>query len=190
MNFKFVLINVISVSRTLLGWMCYLALLQQSRLWSVAPFLITSVALFTDFIDGRLARSMGATSNFGKWIDAFSDFIYFLFVYLAFVQLGLMPVALLVIFLARELAMYAVIRPVSMQRGLDSGARMAGKIKTGAQFVGTYGVLVLILVYRSAMISETVLSYGSVSILAFLVTASAASLYWYIVPLFSADDSP
>ena len=91
--------------------------------------------------------------------------------------------------LAREIAQYAVIRPLTVRLGKDPGARPAGKIKTGAQIGGTAGVVILSALSAAGVIAHATLRAVSIAILAGLVTLSAVSLYWYIRPLVGARSS-
>lgn len=145
--------------------------------------LVISAA--TDAADGAIARRFGSVSAFGKWTDPLTDALFFLLAYVAFWQASMMPLPLLAVFLARETAQYAVIRPMTVRKGKDPGARTAGKIKTGAQIGGTALVTLLSAISASGAIPHPTLVTIATVILATLVTFSAISLYWYIRPLAS-----
>jgi CDP-diacylglycerol--glycerol-3-phosphate 3-phosphatidyltransferase len=178
-----VLPNVLSLSRIALGAAVLLLL---PRLQPATTLLCLGLALvsgLTDYLDGRIARRSRSVSVFGKWVDPISDFIFFLFVYLSFHLVGLMPLVLLLLFLARELTMYGVIRTLYTIRRIDPGARMAGKIKTALQVAGTIAVLVLLLLSLLGVVGRPTLDTVALVILSVLVAVSLGSLPWYVRPL-------
>jgi phosphatidylglycerophosphate synthase len=148
--------------------------------------LVILVSVITDVVDGFLARKLGALSEAGKWLDAFSDFVFFLFVYLSFHLAGIMPLALLLLFLAREIVMYSLLRPLSRARGLDVGARPAGKVKTALQSIGALAVAVMSALTSHAIMGPEAYRRAALGVLVVLTTASVLSLYWYVAPLFRA----
>jgi CDP-diacylglycerol--glycerol-3-phosphate 3-phosphatidyltransferase len=175
--------NVLSLSRILLG-VAVLLLLPRLEAFTTAICLgLVLLSGLTDYLDGRIARRSRSVSVFGKWVDPVSDFIFFLFVYLSFRRVGLMPLVLLLLFLGRELTMYGVIRTLYMIRRLDPGARLAGKIKTTLQVLGTIAVLVLLLLSLRGLLGWEILRIVSLVILSVLVAVSLASLPWYVMPL-------
>jgi len=166
-----------------LGVAVYLLLLRGHAGATAAAIAVVAVAAASDFLDGYAARRLGAVTTTGKWLDAACDAVFFLFVYLSFVRVGLMPPLLLALFACRELTQYAVLRPLSMARNVDPGARLPGKIKTVLQSVGSAAVLLLLLIHQQGHLSARSLSVAATSILALLVAVSLLSLGWYIAPL-------
>ena len=53
--------------------------------------LIFGAASFTDFLDGKIARSRGLITDFGKFMDPLADKLLVLAAMLWFVDLGQMP---------------------------------------------------------------------------------------------------
>lgn len=144
---------------------------------------LLAVSAATDAADGAIARRLGLVSTLGKWTDPLTDALFFLFAYLAFWRASMMPAVLLGVFLAREIAQYAVIRPLTVRKGKDPGARLAGKIKTGAQIGGTALVVLLAAISAAGAIPPETLRVICTALVTALVTLSAASLYWYVRPL-------
>ncbi len=175
--------NILSFSRIAIGFMIFLLLKKATLFSTTIAVVLLIVGLLTDYYDGKLARKNNTVTLFGKWVDPFSEFALFFFIYLSFYALELMPLVLFILFLARELSMYLVIRPLSMIKNLDPGAKMPGKIKTAMQITGSLLILALLLGNQSGLISYHPLSSISKYILILLVTMSVVSLYWYIKPL-------
>jgi len=177
--------NILSLSRIPLGVLFFLLFRAGSPAADYTALVIL-VSLATDVADGFLARRLGVLSEAGKWLDAFSDFVFFLFVYLSFHLGGIMPLALLVLFFAREVVMYSLVRPLSRARGLEVGARPAGKVKTALQSVGTLAVAVMSALAAHGIIAADAYRRAALGVLVLLIAASVLSLYWYVVPLFGA----
>jgi CDP-diacylglycerol---glycerol-3-phosphate 3-phosphatidyltransferase len=124
-------------------------------------FVVYVVALFTDFLDGYLARKWNAGSAFGRVVDPFADKILVLGAFIFFAGknfiipdqpdaqhsyvvktiTGVTP-AMVVIMLARELLVTAL-RGVIESAGDSFGAVWVGKFKLAFQS----GTILAILVY-------------------------------------------
>lgn len=180
--------NILSFSRIAIGFIIFLLLKEATLFSTTIAVVLLIVGLLTDYYDGKLARKNNTVTLFGKWVDPFSDFTLFFFIYLSFYTLELMPLALFILFLARELSMYLVIRPLSMVKKLDPGAKMPGKVKTAMQITGSLLILALLLGNQSGHISYHLVDSISKYILILLVTLSVVSLYWYIKPLVRRED--
>jgi CDP-diacylglycerol--glycerol-3-phosphate 3-phosphatidyltransferase len=175
--------NILSVSRIFLGLAFFLLLPLGRALNSSICLGIIALGMLTDYLDGSLARRTRTVTRIGKWLDPISDFSFFFFVYLSFHKLALMPLFLLILFLARETAMYAVVRPLYLIRGLDPAARLAGKIKTVFQNIGSMLIVFLYLLVELALLSFASLRIVSLVLLSTMVATSLASMYWYVKPL-------
>jgi CDP-diacylglycerol---glycerol-3-phosphate 3-phosphatidyltransferase len=109
---------------------------------SVALALFVSASL-TDYFDGRIARRDKLITNFGILMDPLADKILTSSAFIVFVGLGLMPAWMVVIIVARELAITGLrLLGASKQRVL--AAEGYGKHKTVSQIVAIISLLVLI----------------------------------------------
>ena len=106
---------------------------------TVALFLFLFAAL-TDWLDGWLARRLGQTSDFGKFMDALSDKIFVLGMFVSLLALdegkelvewALFPVLLI---LSREFLITGL-RLAAAAQGVILAAERAGKIKTVLQLL-------------------------------------------------------
>jgi CDP-diacylglycerol--glycerol-3-phosphate 3-phosphatidyltransferase len=183
MGLKRHLPNILSFSRIAIGLIIFLLLKETTLFSTTIAVVLLIVGLLTDYYDGKLARKNNTVNLFGKWVDPFCDFALFFFIYLSFYTLELMPLVLFILFLARELSMYLVIRPLSMVKKLDPGAKMPGKVKTAMQITGSLLILAMLIANQSGLISYHLVDSISKYILILLVTLSVVSLYWYIKPL-------
>ncbi len=148
MKGKRVIPHILSFSRLALGAGFYLVIMRKTPVSTVVALGLMILSLLTDYWDGKLARRHDAVTMLGKWIDPFSDFLFFLAVYAAFYSLRLMPLILLILFLVRELSMYTVIRPLYMVKKLDPAAKLPGKIKMVGQISGSIFIIVCLFFYQ------------------------------------------
>ena len=152
---------------------------------------LTLTAALTDYLDGLLARRAPPEATrfahwFGRWIDAFTDFCFFLSVYSALLQIGVMPAWLYALFLAREGTMYLILRPAARRLALDHGARLPGKIKTVLQYAGVSGLLGLAAAAPYLGVAAGAVRATFPAALTVLVAVSVGTLYWYWRPLVGA----
>ena len=152
---------------------------------------LTLTAALTDYLDGLLARRAPPEATrfamwFGRWIDAFTDFCFFLAIYSALLRIGVMPAWLYALFLAREGTMYLILRPAARRLALDHGARLPGKIKTVLQYAGVSGLLGLAAAAPYLGVAAGAVHATFPAALTVLVAVSVGSLYWYWRPLVGA----
>ena len=111
----------------------------QDPWWRVGAFVVFAVAMFTDYVDGHLARKLGLVTDFGKIADPIAD--------KALIAAALISLSLVdelfwwvtVVILVREVGitlwrLFGVHYVVAASRG--------GKLKTVTQTVGM-GMLIL-----------------------------------------------
>jgi CDP-diacylglycerol--glycerol-3-phosphate 3-phosphatidyltransferase len=109
-----------------------------------------SVASFTDFLDGKIARSRGLITNFGKLMDPLADKILTCSAFIAFVESTHLhpgaPVRLaawmVVIIVARELAITGL-RLLAASKNVVLAAERYGKHKTISQIVAIIALLIV-----------------------------------------------
>ncbi len=99
--------------------------------WATALF---AVAMTTDWLDGRIARSRGRTSAFGSLLDPVADKILVLAVLIVLVDRGVFPGWMVAAIVAREF-LVSGLRLAAIERGVGLHARDLGKLKTWAQAV-------------------------------------------------------
>ena len=95
---------------------------------------VFGVAAFTDFLDGHIARKYNLVTDFGKFIDPVADKLLNLSAMIMLIHCGMMPAWVVIIILARELAVDGL-RMVAVGQGHVIAAGPLGKIKTASQMV-------------------------------------------------------
>ncbi|MCL2677277.1 MAG: CDP-diacylglycerol--glycerol-3-phosphate 3-phosphatidyltransferase, partial [Streptococcaceae bacterium] len=102
--------------------------------WIIAGLIFT-VAAFTDWLDGYLARKWKVVSNFGKFADPLADKMLTMAAFVMLVELGLAPAWVIAIIVCRELAVTGLRLLIIEQGGKVLAAAMPGKIKTATQML-------------------------------------------------------
>src|SRR5688500_15564085 len=112
-----------------------------SPLRSFIASLLYLGAAAGDALDGYLARSRGQVSVLGKFLDPLADKLLVTAVLVFMVGLGRVPAWIVVLMIARDLAVNGL-RSVASAQGLVISASEGGKIKTALQLVALMMLLV------------------------------------------------
>jgi CDP-diacylglycerol--glycerol-3-phosphate 3-phosphatidyltransferase len=96
--------------------------------------LMFVAASITDYFDGRIARTQGLVTNFGKFLDPLADKMLTTAAFLGFLASGHLDVWAVMLILAREF-MVTSVRLIAAKDGVVVAASMAGKSKTVAQYI-------------------------------------------------------
>lgn len=91
----------------------WLVLVPRADGWAL---LVLVVSGWTDYIDGKLARRWNQISRFGQLLDPLADRLYILGTVYAFTVRGVIPLALAVILLSRDVVLAAFL-PLLRRRG-------------------------------------------------------------------------
>jgi CDP-diacylglycerol--glycerol-3-phosphate 3-phosphatidyltransferase len=103
--------------------------------------LLWLVAAGGDFLDGYLARKRGQVSTLGKFLDPLADKLIVNAVLVYMVALARVPAWLVVVIIARDLAVNGL-RSIASAQGLVIAASDGGKIKTAFQLVAIMLLLI------------------------------------------------
>ena len=99
--------------------------------WATALFC---VAMATDWLDGRIARRRGVTSQLGSLLDPIADKVLVLAVLVMLIDDGVWPAWMVAAIVAREI-LISGLRLAAIERGVVIAARDLGKLKTWAQAI-------------------------------------------------------
>lgn len=103
---------------------------------------VFALAAITDWLDGFLARRLGATSAFGAFLDPVADKLMVAAALILLVELGRAEAYLAIIIIGREIAISAL-REWMAQIGKSKSVAVAfvGKVKTVAQITAVIALL-------------------------------------------------
>jgi CDP-diacylglycerol--glycerol-3-phosphate 3-phosphatidyltransferase len=127
------LANALTVFRLALVPVVVVCLLAGGPAWRVAAFLAFGLASVTDLLDGRIARSRGLITDFGKIADPIADKALTGAALVTMSFLGWLPWWVTCVILVREITVTAL-RFWVIRRGVIPASR-GGKLKTLLQIV-------------------------------------------------------
>jgi CDP-diacylglycerol--glycerol-3-phosphate 3-phosphatidyltransferase len=134
--------NKLTLSRFLLTVAFLGVMFSQMRGHETLALALFIAGGITDFLDGQIARRWNLITNFGILMDPLADKILVCSAFIAFVGLGWMPAWMVVIIVARELAITGL-RLLAASRNVVLAAERYGKHKTISQIVAVISILVL-----------------------------------------------
>jgi len=124
-----------------------------------------------DALDGYLARSRGEVSMLGKFLDPLADKLIVTAVLIFMVALGRAPAWVVVVLIARDLAINGL-RSVASAQGLVIAASDGGKIKTALQLVS---IMLLLIHFRYPVLGTGImLDYHRVGLVLLYISTCAS----------------
>ena len=150
-----------------------------------AALVIFVAASLTDLFDGRIARSRGLITDFGKFLDPIADKMLTTAALLGFISLGIGfgTVWITVIVLIREFSVSSI-RMIAAASGKVVAADKWGKIKTVMQMVGIIMALAFeefISLFPSLLLVGTILRIAYNIVLWFSALLTVVSGINYLV---------
>lgn len=121
---------------------------------SVALILFVAASL-TDFVDGKIARSRGLITDFGKFMDPLADKMLVMAAMLWFVEVGRMPAWALLIVVVREFAVSGL-RLIAVDNGRVIAAAWSGKVKTASTMVGICVMLIVSVGWLDTLVTAVI----------------------------------
>jgi CDP-diacylglycerol--glycerol-3-phosphate 3-phosphatidyltransferase len=134
--------NKLTISRFLLTIAFLAVMYSQVKYHHTIALGLFIAAALSDLLDGIIARRHKLITNFGILMDPLADKILVCSAFIVFVGLNWMPAWMVVIIVARELAITGM-RLLAAARSVVLPAEGFGKHKTIAQIVAIISILVL-----------------------------------------------
>ena len=134
--------NKLTVSRFLLTIAFLAVMFSQVRYHETLALALFIAGGMSDFLDGYIARRDKLITNFGILMDPLADKIMVCSAFIAFVGLNWIPAWMVVIIVARELAITGL-RLLAASKNVVLAAEGYGKHKTVSQIVAIISILVL-----------------------------------------------
>lgn len=168
--------NKLTVARTVLVPVFLVFLLVDSiRCNYLLACIIFAAASFTDFLDGRIARSRNLVTNFGKFLDPLADKILVTSAFVAFIALGLASPVAVILIIARDY-MVSALRLIAVSGdGKVIAANWWGKVKTALQMTSIIGILIAMQLVDSGVLAAGPVKQWSVIVVWALAAYTALS---------------
>lgn len=135
--------NKLTLSRFALTVAFLAVMFSQVRFHQTIALVLFVAGGVSDFLDGQIARRRNLITNFGILMDPLADKIMVCSAFIAFVGLKWMPAWMVVIVVARELAITGL-RLLAASKNVVLAAEGYGKHKTISQIVCIVSILVLV----------------------------------------------
>ena len=162
--------NVITISRLVLSVVLFaLISLWKGESCGIAAAILFSVAVFTDAVDGYLARKYNLVTQLGRILDPFADKVIVLGTFIFLLERAPasgVNAAMVVVVLGRELLVTGI-RSFLEQNGKDFSANWIGKLKMVLQSVALIASLLSIsTVFQTSgfLLTRDVLLWSAVAI--------------------------
>ena len=133
--------NKLTISRILMTVIFLVVLFVEFPLHYTVALVLFVAASITDCLDGSIARKRGLITDFGKLMDPLADKVLICSAFIAFIELGWMPAWMVVVVVARELAITGL-RLLAASKNIVLAAEKQGKNKTITQIVAIVALLV------------------------------------------------
>ncbi|MFQ5881294.1 MAG: CDP-diacylglycerol--glycerol-3-phosphate 3-phosphatidyltransferase [Candidatus Methylomirabilales bacterium] len=104
----------------------------QPRNYPAAAIFVAAV--FTDWLDGRLARSRKQVTTLGQLLDPIADKLLIAAALISLVEIGRVPAWLAVVIIGRDIAVTGL-RGIAASQGLIIAASQLGKYKMAAEVI-------------------------------------------------------
>ncbi len=134
--------NKLTISRFLLTIAFLAVMFSQVRYHKTIALVLFIAGGVSDLLDGEIARRRKLITNFGILMDPLADKIMVCSAFIAFVGLNWMPAWMVVVIVARELAITGL-RLLAASKNVVLAAEGYGKHKTVSQIVAIIAILVL-----------------------------------------------
>lgn len=133
------LANKITVARIVTIPLLVIALFEHSLQWARVIFILS---IFSDALDGTIARIRGERTPLGTFLDPLADKLLLVATYIAFTVLGWIPVWVFIAVLSRDMLIilgWSVVYILTGNRKIEP--RFSGKATTALQMTVAVGKL-------------------------------------------------
>ena len=120
------------------------------RQWSLVVFILAAI---TDWYDGWVARRWGYVTRWGTFFDPFADKVVTSAALIAYIYLGLVEGWMVWIIVIRDIII-TLLRSYTEYKGKFVGTSKLAKVKTFAQFVIIYYILILYVAKNTPSLQE------------------------------------
>src|SRR5437660_5089223 len=148
--------NKLTISRFILTVAFLVVMFSRMPAHETIALVLFCAAGISDFLDGQIARRQKLITNFGILMDPLADKIMVCSAFIAFVGLNWIPAWMVVIIVARELAITGL-RLLAASKNVVLAAEGYGKHKTISQIVALISILVLASYGQWGRVGEPVL---------------------------------
>jgi CDP-diacylglycerol--glycerol-3-phosphate 3-phosphatidyltransferase len=133
--------NILTIARILIVPIIFTLLLFKKEIYEIYASVLFVIAMFTDFLDGYIARKNNIVTTFGIFLDPIADKILVITILIMLIPLKRIPAWMVVIIVVREIFI-AGLRAIASEKGVVIPAGKTGKWKTAFQMLGIFFLLI------------------------------------------------
>jgi len=149
--------NKLTISRIILSPIFMIIFLLEAPTAKLVGLIIFAVAALTDLGDGYLARRLGRTTGFGKFMDPLADKVLTSTAFIVLVAAGHVRAWMVALIIAREFVITGF-RLLAAYRGIVIAATFFAKTKTFLQMLSIS--VILLYIYLEAAWPEVLAGWG------------------------------
>lgn len=157
--------NLLTISRLFLIPVIILFVLRDDYLWA-GIFVI--LAIFTDYLDGVIARAINDVTKHGELLDPAVDKVFTISILTAFVEKGVVNSFEVFLIVSREM-LVTWIRSVLVNKGVVVPAYFLGKLKTSFQMIAIF------------LLAINMVLYGKVSLWLSILFAYVSAVEYFLI---------
>jgi CDP-diacylglycerol--glycerol-3-phosphate 3-phosphatidyltransferase len=154
--------NKLTLSRFILTIAFLVVMFSRISFHETIALVLFIAAGISDFLDGEIARRQKLITNFGILMDPLADKIMVCSAFIAFVGLNWIPAWMVVIVVARELAITGL-RLLAASKNVVLAAERYGKHKTVSQIVAIISILVSVSYKQWGPVGQAVFGFTLIS---------------------------
>src|SRR6266516_5684069 len=173
--------NKLTLSRFVLTVAFLVVMFSRVRFHETIALALFVAGGITDFLDGQIARRNKLITNFGILMDQLADKNMVCSAFIAFVGLDWIPAWMVVLIVARELAITGL-RLLAASKNIVLAAEGYGKHKTISQIVAIISILVLASYPQWGLAGESIFGFHLVGDMPWVTWFTEASK-WVAVAL-------
>lgn len=151
--------NKLTVSRFVLTAVFLVVMFSRVPFHETISLAVFVAASITDYFDGKIARQRQLITSFGALMDPLADKILTCSAFIAFVDRDWFPAWMVVVVVARELAITGL-RMLAASKNVVIAAERYGKHKTISQIICIIAVLVLASYREWGQVGEAVFGFS------------------------------
>ncbi|MGO9480606.1 MAG: CDP-diacylglycerol--glycerol-3-phosphate 3-phosphatidyltransferase [Candidatus Kryptoniota bacterium] len=140
--------NQLTILRIILTPLFVVLFVSERLVLEQVSVLVFAVAALTDLYDGWIARKTGKVTRWGIFLDPLADKVLTSAAFVAFAWLGMVPWWMVWIIVVRDISV-TLLRSFAELRGQTLRTNFSAKVKTFAQMVFIYGVLLAVVLKNS-----------------------------------------
>jgi len=170
---KTTLPNYLTIFRMFLVPLLVVVLLTKFPEKEIVGCIIFSLAAFSDYLDGYIARRRSQITSLGIFLDPIADKLLISAAFISLVELQKAPAWMVVIIVGREFAVTGL-RMAAISEGFNIKTSTLGKYKTSSQVVA-----IIILILGEGILGDLII-LGDIALWVTMILCLISGAYYFV----------